>query len=278
MMMLAYATTGLAVAAYGVCVYVILSILEQETLKWLLDRDISDVGARPWPQNYEMAPTNHGPRRVKEHQMWANGTWINISTFLTRRGIASCARTCRDGKAAQQPMIWRICLGRRRAQLCQCWIDLATDTKQSIRFSRWEAMIKEEVEAIRKRTSEQVDPETGRVKIGFPRPTYSEQEQMKAMERHLGKLSFNVGIRAVYLAEKKYFNGTSYNGVRWLWRPMRRIARNLVASTKSSRIISWPRAYPRQESRAAGEFAPLTWYLFRYVLCGTSFGIFKEVF
>jgi hypothetical protein len=90
--------------------------------------------------------------------------------------------------------------------------------------SRWEGMIKEEVQKIRKASSLQPGkehaPEDDPRKYGFPRPTYSEQEQMKAMERHLGKLPFNVGIRAIYIAEKKYFSGGSYNGVRWLWRPL----------------------------------------------------------
>jgi hypothetical protein len=89
--------------------------------------------------------------------------------------------------------------------------------------SRWEGMIRDEVEAIRRAASEQEekDPKTGEIKkkIGFPRPTFSQQEAMKTMERHLGKLVFNVGVRGVYLAEKKYFAGSSYNGVRWLWRP-----------------------------------------------------------
>jgi hypothetical protein len=90
--------------------------------------------------------------------------------------------------------------------------------------SRWEGMIREEIQKIRRASSlnpgKENAPESDERKYGFPRPTYSEQEQMKAMERHLGKLPFNVGIRAVYIAEKAYFNGTSYNGVRWLWRPL----------------------------------------------------------
>ncbi|MDE2021921.1 MAG: hypothetical protein KGI71_03350, partial [Patescibacteria group bacterium] len=89
--------------------------------------------------------------------------------------------------------------------------------------SRWEGMIKAEVKKIRRETAlnpgKEDAPEDDPRKYGFPRPTWSEQEQMKAMERQLGKLPFDVGVRGIYIAEKKYFNGTSYNGVRWLWRP-----------------------------------------------------------
>ena len=115
----------------------------------------------------------------------------------------------------------------------QAWVQIIISlsnekrAKKDSRFgteSRWEGMIKEEVAKIRKASSltpgKEHAPEDDPRKYGFPRPTYSEQEQMKAMERHLGKLPFNVGIRAVYLAEKKYFSGASYNGVRWLWRPL----------------------------------------------------------
>ncbi len=105
----------------------------------------------------------------------------------------------------------------------------------------WEAMIREEVEKIRKRTSEQVDPETGRVKIGFPRPTFSEQEQMKAMERQLGKYPFSVGIRALYIAEKAYWHTPNYVGMRWIWRPFNNPGYlNQLKPTRGHNILDYP--------------------------------------
>lgn len=84
---------------------------------------------------------------------------------------------------------------------------------------RFAGMIKDEVEEIRKKAMD-VPGKGGTEQGRFPHPTWSQTEQIRAMERHLGKLPFNVGFRAVYIAEKAYFNGGSYNGIRWIWRPM----------------------------------------------------------
>lgn len=85
---------------------------------------------------------------------------------------------------------------------------------------RWIAMIKEEVENIRydamKKPKGKAEDPLG----NFPHPTWSQTEQIRTMERHMGKVPFNVGFRAIYIAEKAYFNGGSYNGIRWIWRPM----------------------------------------------------------
>jgi len=114
----------------------------------------------------------------------------------------------------------------------QAWVQIIFTLNKEKRLKKgtlfgtemmWTSTIKEEVEKIREKASQQkeVDAEGNvRVKTGFPRPTWSEQEQMRAMERHLGKYPFNVGIRAIYISDKAYFNGASYNGVRWLWRPL----------------------------------------------------------
>lgn len=52
-----------------------------------------------------------------------------------------------------------------------------------------------------------------------PRATWKQQEQMKTMERHLGKYPFEFGGRGIYLAEG-HMHGPIYTGMRWLWKPI----------------------------------------------------------
>lgn len=51
-----------------------------------------------------------------------------------------------------------------------------------------------------------------------PRPSWKQNEMMKAMERHLGKYPFQVGMRGIYWAEGD-LRGPIYTGFRWIWRP-----------------------------------------------------------
>jgi hypothetical protein len=51
------------------------------------------------------------------------------------------------------------------------------------------------------------------------RPTPGELEQIEAIERSLGKFAFDVGIRGIYLAEKKdAYNGVNIGGMRGVFR------------------------------------------------------------
>jgi len=52
-----------------------------------------------------------------------------------------------------------------------------------------------------------------------PRPSWRQQEMMKTLERHLGKMPFEVGARGIYWAEGDLRN-IIYGGFRWLWRPV----------------------------------------------------------
>ena len=108
----------------------------------------------------------------------------------------------------------------------------------------WEALVHEEVEKIREQASIQKDKKTGEEKIGFPRPTWGEQEQMKSMERHLGKYPFSVGIRAIYLSDKAHFHSPTFVGMRWLWRPFAN-----AQSLNHLRPVRWSNAfdYPWQD-------------------------------
>jgi hypothetical protein len=54
---------------------------------------------------------------------------------------------------------------------------------------------------------------------GFPRPTWKQNEQIRIIERHLSKLPFQVGFRAIYSAPAGKMRGPEYTAMRWIWRP-----------------------------------------------------------
>lgn len=91
-------------------------------------------------------------------------------------------------------------------------------------FSKdWQEEMHHEVEHIREEASQQiaVDPETGEqvTKLSFPRPTEIQKEQMHAIERHMGKLPFEVGLRGIYIAPAGKMRSAEFTALRWIWRP-----------------------------------------------------------
>lgn len=86
----------------------------------------------------------------------------------------------------------------------------------------WQKHLEEEVEAIREKASQQIvlnREGKEEVKSSFPRPTDSQKEQMQAMERQLGKLIFEVGMRGIYIAPAGKMRSAEYTAFRWIWRP-----------------------------------------------------------
>lgn len=53
-----------------------------------------------------------------------------------------------------------------------------------------------------------------------PRATWKQTEQMRSMERHLGKYPFEFGGRGIYISGNGHLHGPTYTGMRWLWKPM----------------------------------------------------------
>lgn len=87
----------------------------------------------------------------------------------------------------------------------------------------WHREMHHEVEKIREEASQQiaVDPETGETvtKLSFPRPTHAQMEQMQSIERHMGKLPFDVCLRGIYIAPAGKMRSAEYSAFRWIWRP-----------------------------------------------------------
>ena len=83
--------------------------------------------------------------------------------------------------------------------------------------------VKNEIDEIRRKASlnpgkTDETPESDVRKYGFPRPTWSQTEQMRIMERQLGKIPFDVSVRGLYIADKAIYAGATGNGMRWFWK------------------------------------------------------------
>lgn len=51
-----------------------------------------------------------------------------------------------------------------------------------------------------------------------PRATWKQTEQMRTMERHMGKYPYEVGAAGVYITSG-HIHGPTFTGTRWLWKP-----------------------------------------------------------
>jgi len=87
--------------------------------------------------------------------------------------------------------------------------------------SDWKKQVAEYVQGIRKEAQQPPDP-TAKDAFKFPNPTWRQIEQIKAIERAASKPPFDVGGRAIYLADLRSgsFNGLMIGRLINLWRPM----------------------------------------------------------
>ncbi|PIR83588.1 hypothetical protein COU18_02805 [Candidatus Kaiserbacteria bacterium CG10_big_fil_rev_8_21_14_0_10_51_14] len=86
--------------------------------------------------------------------------------------------------------------------------------------SRFEGTIRDEIDVLRKETTgsgDRTGPDAWKAVARVPMYRYT--ELIKAMDRNLGKHPFNVGMRGIYIADRKDFAAPGYTGLRWLWRP-----------------------------------------------------------
>ena len=86
--------------------------------------------------------------------------------------------------------------------------------------SRFVGLLKSEIDDIRKRSLGKIDDPSEKWRTYVRIPQYRQTEQIKAIDRNMGKLPFNVGARGVYIAPLEDFNAASYTGIRWIWRPI----------------------------------------------------------
>src|SRR3989338_1445427 len=84
---------------------------------------------------------------------------------------------------------------------------------------RYVGLLNDEAIKIRKDAVGNVDKEEDQRKRYIRIQFYRQTEQIKAIERNLGKHPFNVGVRGVYIAAPKRFNAAHLFGVKWMMRP-----------------------------------------------------------
>jgi hypothetical protein len=119
----------------------------------------------------------------------------------------------------------------------QIWVQIIIRKcgKQGILFTHdqdhdWMHEVEHEVEKVRTKaavisghTIENVLAELGEnetpARPPQPRATWKQTEQMKSMERHLGKYPFETGARGCYITTG-HMHGPTYTGTRWLWKPL----------------------------------------------------------
>lgn len=102
----------------------------------------------------------------------------------------------------------------------QLWIQFMIRTHKGEKYNKknkkgksftWKDEAQEEIDAIREQAlqeAEYVDPSSGKVvKTKMVNMTPGKAEQIKAIERNISKLPFDVGIRALYTAPEEYYQG-----------------------------------------------------------------------
>ncbi|HVM73519.1 MAG TPA: hypothetical protein VMU13_01410 [Candidatus Paceibacterota bacterium] len=89
--------------------------------------------------------------------------------------------------------------------------------KPKNKAKEWLERVKKEVANVRKLAS-QSDVDPG--KESFPRPTWRQTEQMRIIERQMGKIPFDVAVCGFYIADQSVYNGAVANGTRWFWKPI----------------------------------------------------------
>ena len=88
--------------------------------------------------------------------------------------------------------------------------------------SAWTERVKKAVEDIRVEAStfsKDTHLSEEELRSARPRGTWRHTEMLMAMERHLGKQPFEVGMRHIYLSSGE-FHGPTYTAVRWIWRAL----------------------------------------------------------
>ena len=97
---------------------------------------------------------------------------------------------------------------------------------------KWTDRAKEMIAEIRKLTQEKIiDPVTKKEMPGFPSPTKGQTEMIAAIEHNVAKLPFDVGIRAIYIAQKDKVNGGVITNMVSLYKPFTSAGWNGIDST-----------------------------------------------
>ena len=141
------------------------------------------------------------------------------------------------GAAGKGEYIWlqhviRAHKGEKYAKELRDYNRKQTDKKKRLKAYTWADKGSEMVADIRKATRESyVDPVTKKEMPGFPNPTKGQMEKIAAIERNIGKLAFDVGIRGVYVCQKDKMNSSVIPNLISLYKPFTSSGWNGIDST-----------------------------------------------
>lgn len=84
--------------------------------------------------------------------------------------------------------------------------------------SRYSYTLTHEIDEIRrKEAGNNTEADSWRTRVRIPQARQT--ELIRTIDRHLGKLPFNVGVRGVYICPPGKLTAGSYTRMRWIWRP-----------------------------------------------------------
>lgn len=99
----------------------------------------------------------------------------------------------------------------------QAWTQLVFEMDKKEGDPPWAKMVENEVNKIRQAMTLKGDATDPGAR--FPRPAWRQNEQLRSMERNLGKFPFHVGIRTIYIAPMGQKSGADINLLRSIWQP-----------------------------------------------------------
>lgn len=106
--------------------------------------------------------------------------------------------------------------------------------------NRWKGEAGDEIARIKKAATPMIRDSEGHERPGFMSLTPMQTDQIKAIERSVGKQGFDTGIRAVYIAEKDVFRGVIYAGMIGVFRQFGSSHFNGLKATRWMSVFDYP--------------------------------------
>ncbi len=126
----------------------------------------------------------------------------------------------------------------------QVWLQVIIRARLN---SEWKQAVLKEIDGIRKEAlrppgATEHDLKEGKAKEAqFPHPSPIQQDQMKAMARHLEKLPFDTGIRGIYIGPRGRMDGHLYTAMRWIYRPFANPnTGSMIRPCRAHNDFDWP--------------------------------------
>ena len=132
--------------------------------------------------------------------------------------------------------------------------------------SRWKEDAKKEIEDLRKKARTTYKDKDGKEVEGPPSATPGQQEQIKAIERSVGKSGFDAGVRVIYLAQKESFRGINIVGLTGVFKQFGSANLNGFQPTRWLTDFSYPwqdwggRREARTKRRLFDAFRKRSWF------------------